>query len=144
MAMIRNFGYALVIAVLGVAAWFALPGSRDTTQAAQAGKEPNYVHTVIFNVKKDAPAGKVDDLIADAHKLLAKIPSVRGIRAGKPAEKSTPGLSAKDYHVGLLVLFDDYDGLKAYDEHPLHKEYVQKHLPHIEKVIVYDFVNEKK
>jgi len=78
-------------------------------------------------------------VIADTQKLLAKIPSVREIRAGKPAEKAS-ARAAKDYQVGLLVLFDDVDGLHAYTDHPLHKEFVAYHEKNFEKVVVYDFL----
>ena len=49
-----------------------------------------------------------------------------------------------DFSVGLLVLFDDYDGLQTYLDHPLHTEYLEKHGKYWEKVPVYDFVNQKK
>ncbi len=105
-----------------------------------------YVHTVIFHLKKDAPEGQAQALIADAHELLGKIPSVRGLRIGRPADKATPDLAKKDFQVGLLVLFDDYEGLKTYLDHPLHLKYVEKHLKHIEleKLLVFDFVNQRK
>ncbi|GIW83024.1 MAG: hypothetical protein KatS3mg105_4831 [Gemmatales bacterium] len=103
-----------------------------------------YVHVVVFYVKKDAPKGTIEAVIADAHKLLADIPSVRLLKIGRPAEKSTPEVSVKDYQVGLLCLFDDYAGLKAYLEHPQHLKYVAKHKDHFEKVLVYDFINQKK
>jgi len=102
-------------------------------------KAANFVHTVIFYLKKDAPAGEADDLIADAHSMLAKIPTVRELRIGRPSEKSTPGFGVKDYHVGLMILFDNAEGLQTYDQHPLHKQYVEKHLKFIDKVLVYDF-----
>ena len=143
--MIRNLSFTLVLGILTGAVWFVLSGSTDRSGAAEPAvkREANYVHTVIFYLKKDAPAGEVDALIADAHKVLAKIPSVRELKIGRPAEKSTPGFAVKDYQLALLVLFDDYDGLKTYDEHALHKQYVQKHLPHLEKVVVYDFENQQ-
>jgi hypothetical protein len=113
----------------------------DTKPTAKAP----YVHTVFFTVKKDAPEGAADALIADAHELLEKIPSVREIRSGKPAEKSSPG-AQKSYSVGLVVLFDDYDGLKTYLDHELHLKYVERNLKNIDekKLLVYDFLNPKK
>src|SRR5262249_51172540 len=118
----------------------AEPGQAATAQAAP------YVHTVIFHVKKDAPAGEAQALIAGAHELLSKIPSVRSLRIGRPADRGTPDLAKKDFQVGLLVLFDDFDGLKAYLDHPLHLQYVERHLKHVdtEKLLVYDFVNQTK
>lgn len=114
---------------------------------AGEGKKPAaapYVHAVIFYVKKDAPKNQTETMIADCHKLLAKIPSVKGLWAGLPADKSTPKFAVTDYQFGLLVLFDNYDGLQAYLDHPLHTEYVEKHAKYFEKVPVYDFVNKTK
>jgi mRNA-degrading endonuclease YafQ of YafQ-DinJ toxin-antitoxin module len=77
--------------------------------------------------------------------MLAKIPSVRDLRIGRPAQKSTDA-AKKDYQVGLLVLFDDYAGLQTYLDHPLHTKYVEKHLKHVDmdRLRIYDFVNQEK
>src|SRR5437879_10218071 len=103
--------------------------------------KPRYVHNVIFTVKKDAPEGAAEGLVHDAHELLSKIPTVRELRCGRPAEKATPDLAKKDYTVGLVLFFDDYDGLKTYLEHPNHLQYVERHLKHVDrdKLVVYDF-----
>jgi hypothetical protein len=105
-------------------------------------KPPPFVHTVIFYLKKDAPANEADAIIADSQRLLAKIPSVREIRAGRPADKG-PAVVVKDYQVGLLVLFDDAEGMQTYLDHPLHKEFVTGHEKGFEKVVVYDFVSKE-
>jgi hypothetical protein len=43
-------------------------------------------------------------------------------------------------------MFDDVEGLKTYLGHPMHDKFVERHLPKIdlEKLLVYDFVNQKK
>src|SRR5688572_18553573 len=79
-----------------------------------------YVHTVVFYLKEDAPRDEVESIIADGHRLLAKIPSVRGLWIGRPADKSTPRLATTDYDVSWVLLFDDYAGLEEYLEHKLH------------------------
>jgi hypothetical protein len=111
---------------------------RRDRRIAPRGAAP-FVHTVVFYLKKDAPANASDAVISDTQKLLARIPSVREIRAGRPAEKASDR-AVKDYQVGLLVLFDDADGLHAYIDHPLHKEFVANHEKNFEKVVVYDFL----
>lgn len=119
---------------------------QDSPSAAQDKgiAKPTYVHAVIFYMKKDAPKTAVQDLIADAHKLLAKIPSVKHLWVGRPAEKATPKFALSDYQVGLLVLFDNYQGLQEYLDHKLHTEFVEKHAKHWDRVPVYDFVNQMK
>ena len=109
-------------------------------------KKASYVHTVIFTLKKDAPKDEASQMIADCHEMLGKIPSVRQLRAGRPAEKGTPGLAKKDFDVALTVFFDDHDGLMTYDKHEMHQAFVKKHLPHvdIDKLLVYDFEDQAK
>src|SRR5262245_6299844 len=121
--MVRKLCLAAVLAL----AW-AVAGDRParTVHAADkpaAGKSAPYVHCVIFHLKKDAPENAAEGLITDAQELLAKIPSVREVKAGRPADKGTPDLAKKDFQVGLLVLVEDFDALKAYLDHPLHQEY---------------------
>lgn len=109
----------------------------------RAGKKPPYVHNVIFYVKSDAKDA-VPAMIADSHKLLADIPSVRGLWVGRPADKATPKVAVNDYSLGLTILFDDAKGLEDYLVHPQHEEFVQRHLGKVEKVLVYDFANQTK
>ena len=117
----------------------------DTSAVApkEEKKEAHFTHVVIFQLKKDAGAEATQSLIADSHEMLEKIPTVRGLKVGRPSEKSE-GISIKDFQVGLLVMFDDYDGLKTYIDHEEHKNYVKKHGKNFDKVLVYDFINQAK
>jgi hypothetical protein len=137
---------AAVLAAAWLVAGRATPapdhGTGDETKPA--AKAPPFVHAVIFTMKKDAPEGAADSMIHDAHDMLAKIPTVRELRCGKPAEKKADAKNS--YDVGLLVLFDDADGLKTYIDHPQHQKYVAKHLKNVErdKLLAYDFLDAKK
>jgi stress responsive alpha/beta barrel protein len=127
----------------------ALAGLVLCAAAAQAREEQKMaplVHCVIFRMKKDAPADAVDQVIADCHKMLAKIKSVRSVRAGRPAQTGTDEKLKKPFDVGLLVLCDDVAGLKAYIDDPLHKEFVAKYGKYfdIEQLQVFDFEDAKK
>jgi len=105
-----------------------------------------FVHTVIFHLKKDAPAGTADKVVADCHAMLETIPSVKGLKAGPPAPEgeSTPKVALHDYDVGLIVLFDDAAGLKTYLTHETHLKFVSMYEKYFEKVEVYDFVEGQK
>jgi hypothetical protein len=152
--MIRKTLLVTGLVLAGTALWVGFAGSSQVVQetlkveVAKVGadKEAPYVHAVIFHLKKDAPEGEVQALITDAHELLRPIPTVRGLRVGRPAEKSSPNFAKKDYQVGLLVLFDDFEGLKTYLDHPRHLKYVEKHGKYLDtdKLLVYDFVDQKK
>ena len=138
----------------GVSGWNPSPGGGgrarggdEKTQGEakpKAGPKPPYVHTVVFYLKADAPRGEAEKIIADAHGLLARIPSVKGLWIGRPAEKATPKLAVTDYHVAWTLLFDDYAGLQEYLDHKLHLEFREKHAKHAERVLIYDFINQKK
>lgn len=101
--------------------------------------EAPYVHVVLFYLKSDAPEKEADALVRDCHQLLGKIPSVRHVWAGPPAKQATPDVAQQDFHVALIVLFDNYNDLKKYLDHPLHKQFVEKHNRYVERVIVHDF-----
>jgi hypothetical protein len=138
-------GKMLLVAALALAWVHGLVASSRADEK-KADKPAPYVHVVIFHLKKDAPANAAEDLITDAHKMLAKIPTVRELRVGRPAEKATPDFAKKDYQVGLVIFFDDFDGLKTYLDHPLHLKYVEKHLKYVDEksLGVYDFINQMK
>lgn len=139
----RKVLFVAVLASLGLVAGDNAP---DRAAAAEdKGVKAPYAHVVIFHLKKDAPENAAQAMIEDCHGMLAKIPTVRELRVGRPAAKATD-VSKKDYHVGLMILFDDYDGLKTYIDHPQHVKFVEKHLKHIDgdKLGVYDFQNQAK
>lgn len=143
--MKRGLLFVLFLGAGIVAASLLSSARSEEKKVAKGGaKDAPYVHTVVFYMKKDAPEGALAAAIADTHALLTQIPSVRGLRAGKPAKMSTPDFAVKDYSFALLVLFDDFAGLKEYLDHPKHTEYVNRHVKSFEKVIVYDFEDQKK
>src|SRR5690349_7933165 len=110
----------------------AVAGWTMTALAGDAQKAP-YMHVVIFQVKKDAPKGTKKAMIEDSHKLLEKIPTVKQLWVGRPAKMGTPDLASKDYDIALTIAFENYDGLKSYIDHDMHKQFVEKHKANIEK-----------
>ena len=145
---------ALILIGWGVSGWRPSPRGVGSARGGDEKKEgeakprgeakPPYVHTVVFYLKEDAPRGEAERIIADAHGLLARIPSVKGLWIGRPAEQATPKLAVTDYHVAWTLLFDDYAGLQEYLDHKLHLEFREKHAKHAERVLIYDFINQKK
>jgi hypothetical protein len=121
------------------------PARAEDDKAGKAKAGGPFVHVVVFYAKADVPAEAADELIADCHEMLAKIPTVRTLRAGKPAEPAA-GRAKKDYMAALMILFDDAEGLAAYDRHPLHRQFVEKHRKDfdVQKLQVFDFLDGKK
>jgi hypothetical protein len=134
-------------AVLGIAALVIGTASAEKKEPAESKKTASaFVHVVIFQLKKDAPTDAVEQVIKDCHAMLAKIPSVHGLRVGRPAEDGTPELAKKDFDIALLILCEDAAGLKAYLEHPQHVKFVEKHgkFFDMKKLQVFDFMNQTK
>ncbi len=140
MRRILLFGMIVLAAGLAVRA-----AATDEAKSDKKGHAP-YVHVVVFRMKEDAPKDAVEKAIADCRELLAKVPSVRSVRAGRPAAEGTPDVPKMQYDFALLVLFEDAAGLKAYIDHPLHVKFVQKHGPNfnMEKLQVFDFMDQSK
>src|SRR5207253_2049754 len=141
----RAVGIALVF-LLGSSRLGAADRGADKSDGRDAVHHAPFVHVVIIQLKKDAPEEEADTLITDAHEMLAKIPSVRSLQAGKAAKSTTPNVPKHDFQVGLLIQFDDGQGLETYQKHPLHLKYVEKHSKYVEmeKLGVYDFVEPRK
>jgi hypothetical protein len=132
----------MVVLILGAADVKA--DDKPVSKAKTAGA--GYVHVVIFTLKKDAPANAVEDVIKDCHEMLGKISAVRSVKAGRPSKDIAEKVVKTDYDVSLLVLVDDFAGIKAYLEDPLHVTFVKKHgkLFDMKKLQVFDFVDAKK
>jgi hypothetical protein len=105
----------------------------------------SYVHVVTIPLRPDAPPEAADLVLADVYKHLTRIPSVRVLRAGRPAVKDSKDYVQRDYAIGLLILANDHDGLKEYLDHPLHREFVERNRRYIDfgRLRVFDFVDER-
>ena len=142
--MIRKwwFGIAFVFAGSLIGTAVAADAVKTTVAAPAESTAAPFVHTVIFHLKKDAP---VEKIIEGCHTLTA-IPTVRALKAGRPAptDESTEKVVARDYDLGLVVLFEDAAGLKTYLTHPTHLQFVKDYGQYFDKVQVFDFSDEKK
>ena len=98
-----------------------------------------FTHVVLFWLKKDSPADARRQLEDDCRSLLAKIPTIKFIDAGRAA--MTPReVVDNSYDVGLVTVFADKDGHDTYQSHELHLQFIARNKPHFERIQVYDFV----
>jgi hypothetical protein len=98
-----------------------------------------FVHVVFFDAKPDTPDAVLDEMVADAHRILGKIPSVRTIASGRRDARMQRDLNDTDFTVGLVIHFDDKAGHDLYNDHELHQQYVAKYKDYFAKVRVFDF-----
>jgi hypothetical protein len=97
-----------------------------------------FSHVVIFwtdPAVQDAP----DKLLAGANQYLKGVPGITFFHVGKMAA-SHRSVVDQSYQVALNVVFQSKQAQDAYQEHPLHLEFVEKVFkPLCRKVVVYDF-----
>lgn len=130
-----------LLAVLGALMWLVAGCAATGDQAAGSGAsrpEPKIVHAVFFTCKPGTPETEVASLIADCQGL-SRIPTARKVVAGRRDMRLAREVNDKDFTVGLIVYFDDMAGHDAYQTHPIHDEFVQKHKAHWSVVRVFDF-----
>jgi hypothetical protein len=97
-------------------------------------------HVVLFWTKPGVPDA-AEKLLAGIREYLAPIPGVRVFHAGRMVPSERPVVE-QSYQVGLYIQVDDKAAEIAYQEHPLHKAFIEKALKdNYEKVVVYDFAD---
>lgn len=95
------------------------------------------IHTVYFWMAETATVADRDRVLADCRELLAQAPTVRSLHAGVPA--GTPiEFVDNSYSVALIVTFDDAAGAASYAAHPVHFQFIDRHLPKLSRVVIYD------
>ncbi|MDZ4695570.1 MAG: Dabb family protein [Deltaproteobacteria bacterium] len=97
-------------------------------------------HVVLFWTKPEI-ADATERLVAGMHKYLGPIPGVRGFHIGKMVASPRPVVDST-YQVGLMIQVDDKAAEAAYQEHPLHKQFLEEVFkPCCDRVRVYDFAD---
>jgi hypothetical protein len=97
-----------------------------------------FSHIVIFWTDPDNP-NAADELIAGANQYLKPIPGVLHFHVGKMVPSDRPVVE-QSYQVALNLVFPDQRSQDAYQEHPLHQEFVEGVFKRVcKRVVVYDF-----
>jgi hypothetical protein len=129
----RKFIATTASLAIGTAAASAMP------LAVAESKYP-IIHHVFFWLKNPDSKEDRDKLVAGV-KTLAKIETVRELRVGIVADTEKRDVVDKSWAVSELMFFSDLAGQAAYQNHPVHLEFI-KNCSHLwEKVIVYDAVD---
>lgn len=100
---------------------------------------PKLVHHVFFWLKN--PASKEDlAKLLKGLATLAQIESVRGAHFGVPASTEKRDVVDNSYSASEILFFDDTVGQKTYQDHPIHKQFVEDCSDLWVKVVVYDAI----
>lgn len=123
-------------AAAAVLACFALPG-----QSEDAGPAKTHLgklrHVVLLKFKDGTAEADVKKIEDGFRQLPKKIPEIVDFEWGT---NNSPEKLDQGFTHCFLVTFADAKGRDVYLPHPAHKEFVQVLLPHLDKVLVVDYV----
>jgi hypothetical protein len=97
-----------------------------------------FSHVVIFWTNP-AIENADTELLAGMEKYLRPIPGVLHFHCGRMATSHRPVVD-QTYQVALNLVFDSKKAQDDYQEHPMHKEFVEKVFKRTcARVVIYDF-----
>lgn len=116
--------------------------SAATLVATAAGAQPpapeiRLVHHVFFWLHEPANQAHVAQLM-EGLRTLAAIPQVQQLLIGTPASTEKREVVDNSWQVSELMYFRSLEDQAAYQEHPIHKAFVQQYSALWKKVQVYD------
>ena len=100
---------------------------------------PKLVHHVFFWLKNRESKEDLARLL-EGLRTLAKIETVRGAHFGVPASTEKRDVVDNSYSASEILFFDDTAGQKTYQDHPVHKKFVEDCSHLWERVVVYDVI----
>ena len=115
--------------------------SRALTHSAAPSTEnqemKRLIHHVFFWLKNRDSKEDLNKLL-EGLRGLAKIETVRQLHIGVPAKTEQRDVVDATYSASELMFFDDTVGQRLYQDHPIHKKFIEYYGHLWEKVIVYD------
>ena len=105
--------------------------------SAAVSTYPKLVHHVFFWLKNRESKEDLARLL-EGLRTLAKIETVRGAHFGVPASTEKRDVVDNSYSASEMLFFDDLAGQKTYQDHPIHKKFVEDCSHLWERVVVYD------
>lgn len=97
------------------------------------------IHHVFFWLKNPGSAADREALVAGL-RGLAEVSIVRSLQIGVPAPTEKRDVVDASFDVSELMIFDNVADQKAYQDDPIHQDFVASHGHLWERVIVYDMV----
>jgi hypothetical protein len=124
---------ASAILAIGVAGCAARPGD----SCCAPGTAGVLRHVVLFKFKDGAPPDQIRAIEEKFRTLKGRIP---GISAFEWGTNVSPEKLDQGFTHCFYVTFPDAASRDAYLPHPAHKEFVDVLRPHLDKVLVVDYV----
>lgn len=98
-------------------------------------------HIVLFRPRPDLTGDERDSFLRALERAASQIPQVRRFSVGRRVihgrdyERAMP----QDFEYAAVVEFDDVAGLKAYLDHPAHRELGDRFVSALAAALVYDY-----
>jgi len=128
----------LVCAVVAaVACAFAVGSGMSGEKKAKKPNLGKLRHVVLFQYKEGTTPDQIKTIEDAFRELPSKIPTIVNFEWG--TNNSPEGLADGFTHC-FLVTFNDAEGRAVYLPHPAHKEFGSVLMPHLEKVLVIDYI----
>jgi hypothetical protein len=109
------------------------------TEPVSLTPKPMFIHHVFFWLKN--PTSKEDKArLLKGLQSLTKIETIKMAHIGVPADTNR-GVIDASYALSELFIFDNRADQDVYQEHPLHKKFIEECGHLWEKVVVYDSVD---
>lgn len=131
----RTFIASAVALTAGAATVSALP-----VMTMEKKDKKQLTHHVFFWLKNPDSKEDLNKLI-EGLQTLRKIETVKKLYIGVPASTEQRGVVDSSYQVSELMFFDDVEGEKIYQVHPLHKKFIEDCGHLWSKVVVYDSID---
>ena len=129
----RTFLATTAVLTAGVASGMSL-------SPMETKNKKKLAHHVFFWLKN--PGSKEDlNKLLDGLRTLAKIETIRELHIGVPASTEVRPVVDNSYSASELMFFDDLEGQKTYQDHPIHQKFIADCSQLWEKVVVYDSID---
>jgi len=100
-------------------------------------EKPQLVHHVFFWLKNPGSKEDLRKLLAGLE-TLRKIETVKTMHIGVPAETEARPVVDASYSASELMFFDSVEDQKVYQDHPIHRKFIDDCSELWERVVVYD------
>ncbi len=111
--------------------------SVDAIPNMEPKNKKQLAHHVFFWLKNPDSKEDLNKLLAGL-KTLEKIESIRKLHIGVPASTEKRPVVDSSYSASELMFFDDINGQNIYQDHPIHKKFIEQCSHLWDKVVVYD------
>ncbi|KFF04116.1 Dabb family protein [Flavobacterium reichenbachii] len=131
----RKFIVSTAIAAISTGAMANVLGSEPLVNT----EKKFYNHYLLFWLKKDLSEKQVEDF-AQFFRDLSKLPYLKSIHYGKPANSSPRAVLDNSFSYNVVMTFDSLDDLETYGKLPEHLAIVKKYSVFWDKMQVHDSV----